>query len=263
MSTGKVEQPKKARSPLKAVVAGGIAGGVEIFVTYPTEFVKTQLQLDERNKVRKFNGPVSVIKSTLNARGFFGLYRGMSSQLYGSIPKSAIRFGSFDTYKKILVDAEGKLSVQKTFLCGLMAGMTEAVLIVCPMETVKVKFIHDQNREVPKYRGFFHGVKEMVKAEGFRGVYKGVFPTMAKQGSNQAIRFVTFNQIKSFFQGGDPSKQLSVLQAATAGALAGACSVFGNTPIDVVKTRLQVSLDMHLLYGTHACMACETNLNCI
>ena len=26
------------------------------------------------------------------------------------------------------------------------------------------------------------------------------------------------------------------------GGIAGACSVFGNTPIDVIKTRLQVSI---------------------
>ena len=42
----------------------------------------------------------------------------------------------------------------------------EAIVIVCPMETVKVKFIHDQNQPNPKYRGFFHGVKEIVKQEG-------------------------------------------------------------------------------------------------
>ena len=42
----------------------------------------------------------------------------------------------------------------------------EAIVIVCPMETVKVKFIHDQNQPNPKYKGFFHGVKEIVKQEG-------------------------------------------------------------------------------------------------
>ena len=48
----------------------------------------------------------------------------------------------------------------------LGAGVTEAILIVCPMETVKVKFIHDQNQAVPKYKGFFHGVREIVRQEG-------------------------------------------------------------------------------------------------
>lgn len=34
------------------------------------------------------------------------------------------------------------------------------------METVKVKFIHDQNLAKPNYRGFFHGVGEIVRADG-------------------------------------------------------------------------------------------------
>jgi hypothetical protein len=33
---------------LKGIIAGGITGGIEICITYPTEYVKTQLQLDEK-----------------------------------------------------------------------------------------------------------------------------------------------------------------------------------------------------------------------
>ena len=33
---------------LKGIVAGGITGGIEICITYPTEYIKTQLQLDEK-----------------------------------------------------------------------------------------------------------------------------------------------------------------------------------------------------------------------
>lgn len=35
-------------SGLKGIVAGGITGGIEICITFPTEYVKTQLQLDEK-----------------------------------------------------------------------------------------------------------------------------------------------------------------------------------------------------------------------
>jgi Mitochondrial carrier protein len=36
---------------LKGIVAGGITGGIEICITFPTEYVKTQLQLDEKGKI--------------------------------------------------------------------------------------------------------------------------------------------------------------------------------------------------------------------
>jgi hypothetical protein len=74
---------------------GGITGGIEICITFPTEFVKTQLQLDEgssrRGEAKQYNGVIDCVKKTVRTRGFFGLYRGLSVLLYGSIPKSAVR----------------------------------------------------------------------------------------------------------------------------------------------------------------------------
>ncbi len=87
---------------LKGVIAGGITGGIEICITYPTEYVKTQLQLDE--KVGKYNGIVDCAKKTVREKGVPGLYRGLSVLLYGSIPKSAVRFGSFEFFKKHMAD---------------------------------------------------------------------------------------------------------------------------------------------------------------
>ena len=72
-------------------MAGGIAGGIEICITYPTEYVKTQLQLDERANPPKYNGMVDCAKQTVRQNGFFGLYRGLSVLLLGSIPKAAVR----------------------------------------------------------------------------------------------------------------------------------------------------------------------------
>ena len=86
----------------KGVIAGGVTGGIEICITYPTEYVKTQLQLDE--KIGKYKGVVDCAKQTVNERGFKGLYRGLPVLLYGSIPKSAVRFGGFEQFKKLLMD---------------------------------------------------------------------------------------------------------------------------------------------------------------
>lgn len=63
---------------------------------------------------------------------------------------------------------------------------------------------------------------------------------MLKQGSNQAIRFFTVETLKEWYKGDDKSKPVPKLVVGIFGAIAGAASVFGNTPIDVVKTRMQV-----------------------
>jgi solute carrier family 25 citrate transporter 1 len=185
-------------------------------------------------------------------RGFFGLYRGLSSLLYTSVPKSAVRFGAYEFFKSLLENDKGKLDKTQTVLAGLGAGVTEAIFVVCPAETIKVKFIHDQNSAQPKYRGFFHGTREIVKAEGFGGIYKGLVPTILKQGSNQAIRFFTFGEINKFLLRDNPERDLTVVESMVSGGLAGAASVFGNTPIDVIKTKMQ-GLEAHKYTGTLDC----------
>jgi solute carrier family 25 citrate transporter 1 len=134
------------------------------------------------------------------------------------------------------------------------------------METIKVKLIHDRMQSVQKYKGLVHGVRTIVAEEGIlssigphkslrrdhplviiglRGIYRGLLPTIVKQGSNQAIRFVTFAEVKKWMQGGPESAaslrgdKLHPTQSLMAGVIAGATSVLGNNPVDVVKSRMQ------------------------
>lgn len=69
-----------------------------------------------------------------------------------------------------------------------------------------------------------------------------------KQGSNQAIRFFVMETMKDWYRGGDNNKPVPKMIVGVFGAFAGAASVFGNTPIDVVKTRMQVMNDLFFFY---------------
>lgn len=72
---------------------GGLSGCMEVCVTYPTDFVKIILQLDERNgERRRFKNSFDVIRQTLRNYGLFGFYRGFSVVFYGAIPKYMFRY---------------------------------------------------------------------------------------------------------------------------------------------------------------------------
>ena len=57
----------------------------------------------------------------------------------------------------------------------------------------RTKLIDDAKRPVPQYRGLIHGTTEIVKAEGLRGIYRGLFPvvrsvrTVSGQSAHQAV----------------------------------------------------------------------------
>ena len=55
-------------------------------------------------KVGKYKGIVDCGRQTVASHGVRGLYRGLPVLLYGSIPKSAVRFGAFEQFKKHAVD---------------------------------------------------------------------------------------------------------------------------------------------------------------
>lgn len=50
----------------------------------------------------------------------------------------SIRFGMFEFLSNKMRDENGKLDSTRGLFCGLGAGVAEAVVVVCPMETVKV-----------------------------------------------------------------------------------------------------------------------------
>ena len=53
------------------------------------------------------------------------------------------------------------------------------------------------------------------------GIYKGVGPTVCKQGSNQAIRFFMMESLRGLYTGGDLSIQVPYYMVALFGAVAG------------------------------------------
>ncbi|CDZ96343.1 mitochondrial tricarboxylate transporter [Phaffia rhodozyma] len=230
--------PKK--EPLWAsLTAGTIAGMVEGVVTYPTEFVKTQAQFTAVAG-QKPPGPVEIIRNTLSAKGPLGLYAGCGALVAGNAVKAGVRFLSYDYYKSLLQDENGKLTAPRSLLAGLGAGMTEAVIAVTPSETIKTKLIEDSRRPDPQFRGLAHGTSSIIRSEGFAGIYRGLSAVMLRQGANSAVRFTTYSTLKQLVQGnGPPGQPLPGGVTFGIGALAGIVTVYSTMPFDVIKTRMQ------------------------
>lgn len=141
MSNTAAAAPKKELSPLLAGIAGGITGALEISVTYPTEYVKTVMQLNPEKNAMGMN---KVAMSTISEKGFFGLYRGYSALLLFSVPKNYVRFGAFQTAQAQIFTNKSSMD---NFCAGLFAGACEATLVVTPQETLKTKLVHDMMQE--------------------------------------------------------------------------------------------------------------------
>jgi solute carrier family 25 citrate transporter 1 len=225
----------KKEKPLHSLIAGATAGGIEAFTTYPTEFVKTRSQFSGQKQ-----GAISIIRETLKKSGVTGLYSGCTALILGNSVKAGVRFVSYDQFKHMLADPQGKVSAPRSLLAGLGAGMMEAIFAVTPSETIKTKLIDDAKGPNPQYRGLIHGTTRIVQQEGIRGIYRGLFPVMMRQGGNSAVRFTTYSTLKQFVQGtARPGQNLPSSITFGIGAVAGLVTVYTTMPLDVIKTRMQ------------------------
>jgi solute carrier family 25 (mitochondrial citrate transporter), member 1 len=158
----------------------------------------------------------------------------------------AIRFASFEQYKEFLKDpSTGHVSQTSTFFAGLGSGLTEAIMIVTPMEVCKIRMQSQYHSMADpsqlarrKYTNVIQTAVTIVREEGPGALYKGIVPTMLRQGCNQAVNFTCYQLFKTkweAYQGTD----LAPWQHLLIGGVSGGFGPAANNPLDVVKTRMQ------------------------
>ncbi|SCZ94635.1 BZ3500_MvSof-1268-A1-R1_Chr12-3g04012 [Microbotryum saponariae] len=240
MASTSTAKPTKKGNAALALFAGAAAGAVEGAITYPFEFLKTEAQFAQKLNDRSKASIIGIAKNTYARHGIRGFYSGVGALVAGNSLKAGVRFFSYDKFKKMLVDREGKLSGSRSLLAGLGAGMCEAVFAVTPSETIKTKLIDDQKRAQPRYTGLIQGTMAIVREEGIGGIYRGLGPVAARQGANSAVRFTSFSTLKSFVSGNArPGETLPAGITFGIGAVAGVITVYTTMPLDVIKTRMQ------------------------
>jgi len=251
MSAKSVKGPggKKPASAATNLIAGGGAGMMEALACHPLDTIKVRMQLSRRanRPGTKRRGFLATGREIIRKETPLALYKGLGAVLTGIVPKMAIRFTSYEWYKQLLADKDGMVSGQATFLAGLAAGVTEAVAVVTPMEVVKIRLqaqFHSMSDplDIPKYRNAAHAAYTVVKEEGIGAIYRGVALTALRQGTNQAVNFTAYTQLKEALQKYQPKyaeKELPSYQTMVIGLISGAMGPFSNAPIDTIKTRLQ------------------------
>jgi len=243
----------KKDTGFKTVIKGFLTGGTQAAITYPTEYVKTQLQLQSKINP-EFNGIIDCFKKTIKSHGIAGVYVGAPVRIIGAGFQQMFRWGAYTNLAGIARDpTTGKLSPLMTTLCGLGAGITEAVCAVTPVETLKTRVTDDRRRGTNNYKGTGDALVKIAKSEGPMGLYRGAFPTILKQGTNQAVRMPLQVQLMALITFGDESKNKNPIYNGGAGFLAGCGSVLLTQPQDCVKSRMQGEAAKELYNGTVDC----------
>jgi len=151
----------------------------------------------------------------------------------------ATKFAANDAWGKYYRNIFGmaKMNQQLSILTGASAGATEAFVVV-PFELVKIRL--QDRASAGKYNGMIDCVTKIVKEEGPLAMYNGLESTLWRHILWNSGYFGVIFQIKSLLPEAKGKAQ-QVRNDLIAGAAGGTVGTILNTPMDVVKSRIQNS----------------------
>ena len=154
-------------------------------------------------------------------------------------PKRATKFAANDAWGKFYRDLFGiaKMNQSLSVLTGATAGATEAFVVV-PFELIKIRLQDRANAS--KYTGMVDCVVKTVKAEGPLALYNGLESTMWRHILWNAGYFGCIFQVRELLPKAN-NKKTQTLYDLLSGATGGTVGTIVNTPMDVVKSRIQNS----------------------
>ncbi|CEJ90994.1 Putative Mitochondrial 2-oxoglutarate/2-oxoadipate transporter-like protein [[Torrubiella] hemipterigena] len=219
--------------------AGAIAGVSEILVMYPLDVVKTRVQLQTApaGSADAYNGMLDCFRKIIKTEGFSRLYRGISAPILMEAPKRATKFAANDEWGKIYRSWFGvtKMNQSLSILTGASAGATESFVVV-PFELVKIRL--QDKASAGKYNGMVDCVVKTVRNEGILAMYQGLESTMWRHILWNAGYFGCIFQVRQMLPKAE-TKQGQITNDIISGSIGGTVGTIINTPMDVVKSRIQ------------------------
>ncbi|KAL0811679.1 hypothetical protein ABMA28_009126 [Loxostege sticticalis] len=224
-----MESPVKHQAisrPFMAPLLAGAIAGISVDVTlYPLDTLKTRLQSEQGFQ---------------KAGGFRGVYRGLLTVASTSMPTTALFFVSYETTKKILQPRVDPQYAPFVHMLAASVGEVLACVIRVPTEIAKQRkqtYVGSQTRSSIKI------LVEAYKAEGLRrGVYRGFLSTVARDLPFSFIELPVWEMLKTFVRHHNDG-QITSLQSAMCGSIAGGFAGVVTTPLDLAKTRIMLASD--------------------
>lgn len=234
-------------------MGAGLFSGVSGLL-YPISVIKTRMQVARADTVHT-TAP-ALFKHILRSEGVLGLYRGFGLVISGAIPSRVVFMTALETTKASTLKVTEKLDVSEATaaamangLAGLCSSLASQSVFV-PIDVVSQRLMVQGTPGSHQYNGTMDAIRTILRNDGVRGLYRGFGMSVLTYSPSNAVWWAAYGSSQRVIwrklgYGGEVEKELPstgevVLVQALGGVIAGACSAVATTPMDTVKTRLQV-----------------------
>ncbi|RAH42991.1 putative mitochondrial folate carrier protein Flx1 [Aspergillus brunneoviolaceus CBS 621.78] len=247
-------------------VAGLTAGIVSTLCLHPLDLIKTRLQVDPSLSSRGHESLRLVQGIFQHEGGLAAFYRGLTPNLLGNSTSWALYFLCYGNIKELMRTWRGGtlgegLSSADYFLASGSAGMLTSVL-TNPIWVIKTRMLSTGSRVPGAYASLVVGARQIFRAEGLSGFYRGLVPAMLGV-SHGALQFMAYEQLKLYrtrmaagdAQGGTDgpsswrpeSPELGNVDYFVLSSLSKLFAGCVTYPYQVLRSRLQ-TYDAHIIY---------------
>lgn len=193
-------------------ISGGIGGVVAQFTVYPIDTLKFRIQCQSlSSKSLTGNALIfSTMKDMWNEAGFRMFYRGIGVGVCGIFPFAAIDLGTFEALKRFFIAKEAlakgipasevRLSNPTVLAMGAFSGCIGASLVY-PVNLLRTRLQAQGTPAHPyTYSGFMDVYYKTVARDGYRGLWRGLAPNLAKVGPAVSISYLIYENMKSILK---------------------------------------------------------------
>uniref|UniRef100_A0A667I970 Solute carrier family 25 member 45 n=1 Tax=Lynx canadensis TaxID=61383 RepID=A0A667I970_LYNCA len=221
--------------PVEEFVAGWISGALGLVLGHPFDTVK-----------------------------LLGFFKGMSFPIASIAMVNSVLFGIYsNTLLALTATSHQERRAQPpsyihVFIAGCTGGFVQ-VYCLAPFDLIKVRLQNQTEPRArppgsppPRYRGPVHCAVSIFQEEGPRGLFRGAWALTLRDTPTMGIYFVTYELCRQSTRDGQDPSPATVL---VAGGFAGISSWAVATPLDVIKSRLQMAgLKRRAYRGVLDCM---------
>lgn len=161
----------------KEIMAGAMAGSLQVIVTTPMEFLKIQKQMFSVSNSPKTKSlsTISLIMTTVRNTGIKGLYKGFNATLMRDVFFSMIYFSSFSSINSKL-QTNSKMSKFQCNLCGGFISGAFAAYLATPFDVIKTRIQTNNASPSMVYNGWVDCLSKTLNNEGYQALFKGSIP---------------------------------------------------------------------------------------
>lgn len=202
----------KCPAHAQSFVAGAAAGGVATAATYPLDLLRTRFAA--QRSVRAYESLAHSVRHIAENEGTRGFFRGLGTTLTQIAPYMGLLFMTHEAAKVQLVHVASAGYIDA--LAGSVAGVV-AKTGVFPLDLIRKrlqvqgptrsKYVHGN---IPVYVGILGTARDIIKAEGVVGLYRGLWVSLLKAAPLTAVTMWSFEKAM---------KALEVIDKKTGGAL--------------------------------------------